>query len=222
MYSYVDLFNWNDLDIVAALRSFLESFQLPGEAQKVDRLMEKFAARYLECNNQSSIFASADAAYVLCFSIIMLATDLHSDQIKKKMTIEDYIKMNRGIKEQRDLPKEYLEEIYGQIKSRPIQLKGGKSAKALVKGNDKLEMTDKEKVNAARIERTQMEEDARAALEEAMNVDEFWSHAKDVMMARPMFKAIWQPTLVALSRSIQEESQVVDPRACLDGLPMGL
>merc|ERR1711972_253394 len=89
MYAYVDMFNWNGLDIVQALRSFLESFQLPGEAQKVDRLMEKFAARYLECNNQSSIFASADAAYVLCFSIIMLATDLHSDQIKKKMTIED-------------------------------------------------------------------------------------------------------------------------------------
>ena len=66
MYAYVDLFDMNALDIVQALRAFLESFQLPGEAQKVDRLMEKFAARYLECNSTNSIFASADAAYSRC------------------------------------------------------------------------------------------------------------------------------------------------------------
>ena len=31
-------------------RVFLWSFHLPGEAQKIDRIMEIFAARYLECN----------------------------------------------------------------------------------------------------------------------------------------------------------------------------
>ena len=32
-----------------------------------------------------AIFASADAAYVLAFSIIMLATDLHSTQVSKSL-----------------------------------------------------------------------------------------------------------------------------------------
>lgn len=60
----------------------MDRFRLPGEAQKIDRLMEKFAARYFACNPTNSLFASADTAYVLAFSIIMLTTDLHSSQIK--------------------------------------------------------------------------------------------------------------------------------------------
>ena len=52
--------------------------------------------RYCETNPHQGIFATADTAYVLAFSIIMLTTDLHSDQIKNHMTKKDYIKMNRG------------------------------------------------------------------------------------------------------------------------------
>lgn len=50
MYAYVDQMDFQGKDFVPALRMFLEGFRLPGEAQKIDRLMEKFAARYLECN----------------------------------------------------------------------------------------------------------------------------------------------------------------------------
>ena len=50
MYAYVDLIDFSEKDFVTALRIFLEGFRLPGEAQKIDRLMEKFASRYCECN----------------------------------------------------------------------------------------------------------------------------------------------------------------------------
>lgn len=50
MYAYVDQLDFAGKDIVLALRYFLEGFRLPGEAQKIDRLMEKFASRYCECN----------------------------------------------------------------------------------------------------------------------------------------------------------------------------
>lgn len=50
MYCYVDQLDFCGWDFVSALRTFLEGFRLPGEAQKIDRLMEKFAARFLECN----------------------------------------------------------------------------------------------------------------------------------------------------------------------------
>ncbi|OXB56635.1 hypothetical protein ASZ78_016190, partial [Callipepla squamata] len=80
MYAYVDQHDFSGKDFVSALRLFLEGFRLPGEAQKIDRLMEKFAARYLECNQGQTLFASADTAYVLAYSIIMLTTDLHSPQ----------------------------------------------------------------------------------------------------------------------------------------------
>lgn len=50
MYAYIDHLDFPQMSFLAALRKFLAGFRLPGEAQKIDRLMEKFAARYCECN----------------------------------------------------------------------------------------------------------------------------------------------------------------------------
>ena len=50
MYAYVDQLDFTRMNFLAALRKFLAGFRLPGEAQKIDRLMEKFAARFCECN----------------------------------------------------------------------------------------------------------------------------------------------------------------------------
>ena len=50
MYTYVDQINFDDMSIVDAIRRFLDGFRLPGESQKIDRLMEKFAAHFCECN----------------------------------------------------------------------------------------------------------------------------------------------------------------------------
>ncbi len=69
------------------------------------------------------IFASAETAYVLAYSIIMLTTDLHSAQVKTKMTKEEYIRMNRGINDSKDLPVEYLGEIYDEIAGNEIKMK---------------------------------------------------------------------------------------------------
>lgn len=65
MYAYVDQLDFNEKDFVSALRHFLEGFRLPGEAQKIDRLMEKFAARYCECN--SRFFNSTPNLDNFCF-----------------------------------------------------------------------------------------------------------------------------------------------------------
>jgi len=49
-----------------------------------------------------------DTAYVLAFSIILLNTDLHNSQIKRKMTKEEFIKNNKGIDNGEDLSSDYL------------------------------------------------------------------------------------------------------------------
>ncbi|MBA0687959.1 hypothetical protein Goari_005772, partial [Gossypium aridum] len=66
MHAYVDSFNFKSIDFGEAIRFFLRGFRLPGEAQKIDRIMEKFAERYCKCNPNS--FTSADTAYVLAYS----------------------------------------------------------------------------------------------------------------------------------------------------------
>lgn len=54
----------------------------------------------------------------------MLTTDLHSPQVKSKMTKEQYIRLNRGISDSKDLPEAYLSQIYDEIAGHEIKMKG--------------------------------------------------------------------------------------------------
>ncbi|CAI8040935.1 Cytohesin-1, partial [Geodia barretti] len=45
LQEFVRLHKFHGMDLVRALRGFLGSFQLPGEAQKIDRMMESFASQ---------------------------------------------------------------------------------------------------------------------------------------------------------------------------------
>lgn len=85
MHAYVDSFNFEKMDFGEAIRFFLRGFRLPGEAQKIDRIMEKFAERYCKCNPSS--FSSAETAYVLAYSVIMLNTDAHNSMVKDKVSL---------------------------------------------------------------------------------------------------------------------------------------
>jgi brefeldin A-inhibited guanine nucleotide-exchange protein len=59
MHAFVDLMDFTDMRFVDALRVFLQSFRLPGESQKIDRYMLKFAERYIAGN--PNVFANAGA-----------------------------------------------------------------------------------------------------------------------------------------------------------------
>ena len=121
MHAFVDSMDFTRRRFVDALRQFLQSFRLPGEAQKIDRFMLKFAERYITGNPDA--FANADTAYVLAYSVIMLNTDQHSQKLKgKRMTVEDFIKNNRGINDNANLPDEYLAGIYDEIGRNEIVL----------------------------------------------------------------------------------------------------
>uniref|UniRef100_A0A8C2YQ59 Cytohesin 1 n=1 Tax=Chinchilla lanigera TaxID=34839 RepID=A0A8C2YQ59_CHILA len=120
LHAFVELHEFTDLNLVQALRQFLWSFRLPGEAQKIDRMMEAFAQRYCQCN--SGVFQSTDTCYVLSFAIIMLNTSLHNPNVKDKPTVERFIGMNRGINDGGDLPEELLRNLYESIKNEPFKI----------------------------------------------------------------------------------------------------
>lgn len=93
---------------------------MPGEAQKIDRMMECFAQRYCQLN--PDIFTNTDTCYVLSFAIIMLNTSLHNPSVKDKPTVEQFISMNRGINNGGDLPRELLESLYESIRTEPFKI----------------------------------------------------------------------------------------------------
>ncbi|XP_041715041.1 cytohesin-1 isoform X4 [Coregonus clupeaformis] len=101
-------------------RQFLWSFRLPGEAQKIDRMMEAFAQRYCHCN--PGVFQHSDTCYVLSFAVIMLNTSLHNPNVKDKPSHQRFTAMNRGINDGGDLPEDLLRNLYESIKNEPFKI----------------------------------------------------------------------------------------------------
>ncbi|BFZ03664.1 hypothetical protein BsWGS_06704 [Bradybaena similaris] len=118
--AFVNLHEFTDMILVQALRQFLWSFRLPGEAQKIDRMMECFAERY--CSLNPDVFINTDTCYVLSFAIIMLNTSLHNPSVKDKPSVERFIQMNRGINDGGNLPEELLTNLYDNIKKEPFKI----------------------------------------------------------------------------------------------------
>ena len=113
LHEFARTFDFQDMHLDTALRLFLETFRLPGESQKIQRVLEAFSERYYEQSPQ--ILANKDAALLLSYSIILLNTDLHNVQVKKKMTEEGFIRNNRLINGGKDLPREFLSDLYHSI-----------------------------------------------------------------------------------------------------------
>jgi len=118
---FVDALNFTNLDLVEALRSFLSKFRLPGEAQKIDRIISSFATGYTKCN--PTIFTNSDTCYVVGFSIILLNTTLHNPNVKsdQRQTEERFIKMSESI-DGCTIPRDLLSSYYRSIKMKPFEL----------------------------------------------------------------------------------------------------
>uniref|UniRef100_A0A7I4C4X0 SEC7 domain-containing protein n=1 Tax=Physcomitrium patens TaxID=3218 RepID=A0A7I4C4X0_PHYPA len=121
MHAFVDALSFKDMKFDKAIRMFLNGFRLPGEAQKIDRIMEKFAERY--CRDNPNLFKNADTAYILAYAVIMLNTDAHNPMVTNKMSKSDFVRMNSSSDVDEHAPAELLEEIYDSIVREEIKLK---------------------------------------------------------------------------------------------------
>ncbi|KAF4363490.1 hypothetical protein G4B88_016194 [Cannabis sativa] len=119
LHEFAWTFDFQDMNLDTALRLFLETFRLPGESQKIQRVLEAFSERYYE--QSPHVLANKDAALLLSYSLILLNTDQHNVQVKKKMTEEDFIRNNRKINGGNDLPREFLSELYHSILKNEIR-----------------------------------------------------------------------------------------------------
>ena len=119
---YLSLFDFSGQSLDDALRMFIEAFRLPVEAQQIDRVLQAFALQYHR--NNPTLLAHADVVHTLSFSLIMLNTDAHNEQIRNKMTLEQFISNNRGINAGGDVPRQLLEGLYFTIKKREIKMSG--------------------------------------------------------------------------------------------------
>ncbi|XP_063985366.1 Golgi-specific brefeldin A-resistance guanine nucleotide exchange factor 1 [Diachasmimorpha longicaudata] len=118
---FVQNFDLRDTRVDQALRSYLESFRLPGEAPLISLLLEKFADHWHDSNGRP--FASADAAFTLAYAVIMLNVDQHNYNAKRQsnpMTADQFKRNLKKVNGNADFDQDMLDEIYTSIKNEEI------------------------------------------------------------------------------------------------------
>ena len=232
LHHYVDQLEFSGLKFDDAIRLFLSGFRLPGESQKVDRVMEKFAERYTLQNED--VFPSADTAFILSFAVIMLQTDLHNPNIKpeKKMTAHSFVKMNKGIAvDGGDLDKQFLTDVFNSIKERPFTLKEDDDAReSRKKSNEKMDIDFFFGVNNSKEKRRERFNKERAELVEAsehlfkMQKSPSASTPKHLTesicpadVVKPMFDITWGPLIGTLSQILERADDDSTIKLCLNG-----
>eukprot|EP00501_MAST-03F_sp_TOSAG23-6_P002075 GSMAST32.ASY1.ANO1.2167.1 assembled CDS len=98
LYAYIDSMDFTRMEFDNAIRFFL---------------------------SEISSWESADTAFVLGYSIIMLNTDLHNPNIKpeKKMSLPQFVNQCKEIDGGNDIEYDYLAGVYSRIKENAISLK---------------------------------------------------------------------------------------------------
>ncbi|KAK6832022.1 Sec7 domain protein [Aspergillus parasiticus SU-1] len=89
--AYMEFFDWSNMNILAALRSLCNRLILKGETQQVDRVLDAFSIRWCECNPNHG-FKASDVVHTICYSLLLLNTDLHLADIEQKMTKGQFVR----------------------------------------------------------------------------------------------------------------------------------
>ena len=88
---YMELYNFTGKTILAGLRMLCDRLVLKGESQQVDRILQTFAERWCE-SNPNHAFRLVDVVHTVCYSLLLLNTDLHMADIESKMTRAQFVK----------------------------------------------------------------------------------------------------------------------------------
>uniref|UniRef100_A0A2R5LB52 Putative pattern-formation protein/guanine nucleotide exchange factor n=1 Tax=Ornithodoros turicata TaxID=34597 RepID=A0A2R5LB52_9ACAR len=119
--AFVKSFCFQGTRIDEALRMYLETFRLPGEAPLIALLMEHFAEHWHKSTGEP--FANSDAAFTLAYAVIMLNVDQHNHNVKKQinpMTLEGFKKNLKNVNGGIDFDKDMLEQVYNAIRNEEI------------------------------------------------------------------------------------------------------
>ena len=207
---FVDMFDFKGMSFEQAFRTFLSKFQIPGEAQMIDRVMEQFGVKFYSDNPQ--LFSCADTVYVLAFSTLMLHTDAHHPNVTKRMTLEEFVANNKGIDQGKDLPSAFLATLYKGITSQKIF-----TAKNVMPNSSLLTRQQQKDLYHQQCQETLAQ--ARTKLTTDLKRRTF-HRTKSPNLIGPMFNLVWRGVLAALTMSFEETEDEEIIRHCIDGFEL--
>ncbi|KAG8529116.1 uncharacterized protein KY384_005751 [Bacidia gigantensis] len=89
--AFMESFELHQTSILFALRELCSRLYLKAESQHVNRIVEAFAERYYTSNLPCG-YRHPDVVHAIVYSILMLNTDLHANEVGNKMTKNEYLK----------------------------------------------------------------------------------------------------------------------------------
>merc|ERR1712137_467928 len=196
---------------------------LPGEGQKIDVIMEKFAERYYNDNKKevedaAFIFANADAVYLFAYHTIMLATDLHSPAIKKKLSKAEWIKNNNNLNEGKDFPEKFLVDLYDTVAKYPLKVRDDDTNSSARLSHSEL-LSPKQRQMLFHKESESIVQRSQELIQQQLQKKTTFFKSTNIKHVKPMFEMCWCPMLAALSMNL-EISQDTDREVyqlCLEG-----
>ncbi|KAM1178875.1 hypothetical protein ACFX13_018436 [Malus domestica] len=233
MHAYVDSMKFSGMKFDTAIRELLKGFRLPGEAQKIDRIMEKFAERY--CADNPGLFKNADTAYILAYAVILLNTDAHNPMVWPKMSKLDFIRMNAVDDAEECAPTELLEEIYDSIVKEEIRMKDEtasleKSGKYKPEGEERgrlVSILNLALPTSALSVDTKSESEAIIKKTQAIFRNQgakrgvFYT-TQQLELVRPMVEAVGWPLLATFSVTMEEGENKSRVVLCMEGFKAGI
>ncbi|XP_074312417.1 brefeldin A-inhibited guanine nucleotide-exchange protein 5 [Silene latifolia] len=233
MHAYVDSMNFSGMTFAAAIREFLSGFRLPGEAQKIDRIMEKFAERY--CADNPALFKNADTAYVLAYAVIMLNTDAHNPMVSAKMSKADFVRLNSMTDAEETPPTELLEEIYDSIVKEEIKMKDdrviiGKTSRQKPETEEKGRLVSILNLALPRSKSsTETKSESDAIIKQTQSIFRNRGRKRGVFytsqrveLIRPMIEAVGWPLLATFSVIMEEGDNKSRVQHCMEGFKAGI
>ncbi|KAI1770120.1 hypothetical protein F4818DRAFT_275643 [Hypoxylon cercidicola] len=89
--AYIELYDFTNQSVLTALRQICGRLVFRAETQQVDRILVAFSQRWCDCNPNHG-FKTTDVIHTMCYSIMLLNTDLHLADIDQKMTRSQFVK----------------------------------------------------------------------------------------------------------------------------------
>jgi Sec7 domain/Mon2/Sec7/BIG1-like, HUS domain/FYVE zinc finger len=217
---YLGHFSFISLSTDAALRMFLTNsgFRLPGEAQKIDRLLSAFAEAY--CRDNPDAFRSVDSCYIVIFALVMLNTDIHDPRLssggssRKAMTMDQFKLNLRGTDEGHDFPDAFLTQLYNGIARHPIEWKAETPDQADDAASVPLEVQARETMEHLCLR-------ALAQMKLDAPLQRTYYSTDSVHIVFGIFEVSWFRYLSAMATLIEHTRDVSVLQVCLDGLAYG-
>ena len=202
---YTDSFQFHKKPFLESLRYYLSTFQIPGESQKIERIVDAFATKYNKDNPK--FFKHQDCGFYLAFTILLIQTELHNPNVKEKMGIEGFISMLSNQESTKTLSHEYLTEIYEDILKNPISLPEIEKQKELLQTNKE----DQIKLESRRLLNEVKEKLQHGKGKQYLVICEF-------EYVSPLMSSIWSALLAVFSVILEETDDENLYSLCLDGM----